>query len=59
MSASRNKPPFVCQAKGKIFVNIGCLGIDSQSDDHNMVLMSVYDGSGPLNLRTKVESLSM
>jgi hypothetical protein len=44
-----------------VFVNIGSMGIDEENDlqKHYMTLLSIFDGSGPIAPRTKVETLSM
>ena len=59
--SSRKNPTFASEVNGKMFVNVGCLGIDKEnlSNNHFMSLISIYEGSGPAALRTKVESIVM
>jgi hypothetical protein len=53
--SSKMLPPFARKVKGRIFVNIGSLGIDFHvMDKKYMTLVSIYQGSGPSNERIKV-----
>ena len=61
VTSSRKNPPFATEVSGKMFVNVGSLGVDKENytNNHYMTLISVYEGTGPVGLRTKVESISM
>jgi hypothetical protein len=47
--------------RGRVFVNIGTLGMDQPDnvDQHYLTLVSIYDGEGAVPPRVKVESLKM
>jgi desulfoferrodoxin (superoxide reductase-like protein) len=61
VTSSHRDPPFAKEARGRVYVNIGSLGIDHPNtlDRHYMALVSIYDGEGPVAQRIKVESLTM
>lgn len=61
VTSSRKDAPFAREIRGRLFVNIGSLGIDqaNSNDHHYMTLVSIYDGEGPVAQRVKVESLKM
>lgn len=53
--------PYAVEIRGRLFVNIGSLGIDESNltNKHYMTLVSIYDGEGPVSKRVKVESMTM
>lgn len=59
--SSNRDAPFAREVRGRVFVNIGSLGIDHANslNEHYMALVSIYDGEGPVCQRVKVESLRM
>jgi hypothetical protein len=58
--SSNYHPVFVHKVKGKLFVNIGGLGIDGHvMGKHYITVMSVYEGQGEVNERVKVEAVVM
>lgn len=61
VTSSRHNPPFAREVKGRLYVNVGSLGVDSphEAGKHFMTLLSIFDGEGPLAGRTKVETLTM
>jgi hypothetical protein len=60
VTSSERSPPYAREIKGRVFVNIGSLGIEHHdTGKHFMTLLSIYDGEGPKGHRTKVETLSM
>ena len=61
VTSSRHNPPFARQVKGRLYVNVGSLGIDSphQAAKHFMTMLSVFEGEGSLTDRVKVETLTM
>jgi hypothetical protein len=61
VTSSRKNPPFATEVNGKVFLNIGSLGMDQENatGKHYMTLVSVFDGTGAIADRTKVETLSM
>jgi hypothetical protein len=61
VTSSRKNPPFAAEVRGKVFINVGCLGIDEPNltNKHYATLVSIYDGLGPVGPRTKVETISM
>lgn len=61
VTSSESKAPSVYEVKGRLFVNIGSLGMDrpDNADQHHLTLMSIYDGEGPVVHRVKIESLKM
>lgn len=61
VSCSHRDAPFAREVRGRVFVNIGSLGIDhpNNAGQHYMTLVSIYDGEGPVAQRVKVESLKM
>ena len=46
--SSKILPPFARKVKGRVFVNIGSLGIDFHTMEKKyMTLVSIYQGTGP------------
>ena len=46
MTSSHRDPPFAREIKGRVYVNIGSLGIDEPNltAKHYLTLLSIYDG---------------
>jgi len=61
VTSSRKNPPFASEVNGKVFINVGSLRMDQPNETgrHYMTLVSIFDGTGPISERTKVETLSM
>lgn len=54
--SSNMKPPFLNEFDGRIILNIGSLGIDYHYlNKKYIVLVSVYEGNGPVSDRTKID----
>ena len=53
--SSKTMVPYARSFNGRLVVNIGSLGMDSEFHDKRyMTLMSIYQGQGPLCDRTKI-----
>ena len=61
VTSSRRAPPLAREVRGRVFASIGALSIDlpNPEEKHYMTLMSIYDGSGPVAPRVKVEALTL
>lgn len=58
--SSNNHPVFAHKVKGKVFVNIGALGVDGHvMGKHYITIMSLYDGQGDVSERVKIEAVVM
>lgn len=46
VTSSHRDPPFAREIKGRVFVNIGSLGMDEPNltEKHYIALLSIYDG---------------
>ena len=61
VASSRRAPPLAREVRGRVYVSIGALAIDQPNPEekHYMTLLSIYDGSGPVAPRVKVEALTI
>lgn len=56
VTSSHRDPPFAREIRGKLYINIGSLGIDKPNvmESHFMTLVTIFEGEGAASGRIKV-----